>query len=90
MIKKRFIVTGLVEVGDYVRVILYPDEPVKKKVVYNLLGMAQSGDISEMNKDAIINSIIGGNPATLYLFKTELEKEGIKLDSHIFMVLEVE
>jgi len=90
MIQKRFIITGIIEVGEYLRIILYPDEPVKKKKIYNLIDMASSGDISEMNKDAIINSIVSGNPPTIYITHKEFLENDFRIGQHIVISLEVE
>jgi len=81
MIQKRFIITGMVEVGEYIRVILFPDEPVKRKKIYNLVDMAHSGDISD---------IISGNPPTLYITRKEFLENDFRLEQHLVISLEVE
>jgi len=90
MIEKRFIITGLVEVGPYIRVILYPDEAVRKKKTFDLMGMTLSGDVSAMQEDGIINGILSGKPPTIYLTVDEIKQGNIKLDDHIIVSLEVE
>ena len=90
MIKKRFILTGIVEVGLYGRLVLYPDEPVKAKKKYDFMALAQSGDVAEMQQNALIESIIANTPPTIYITMKEWHEEKLKLDDHIIVTLEVE
>jgi len=90
MIKKRFILTGIVEIGPYGRLVLYPDEPVKAKKKLDLFSIAQSGNIAEMQQDAIIEGIMSNTPPTLYITMKEWHEEKLKLDDHIIVTLEVE
>jgi hypothetical protein len=90
MIKKRMILTGVIEVGDYIRLILFPDEPIKEKRKFDLFLIAETGDPSEINKQAIIKSIIANQPPTIYISKQEFDKDGYKLDDHIIVSIEQE
>lgn len=72
------------------RLILYPDEPVKKKRAFNLMDIAVSGDVSQMQRDTIIDSIISGNPPTVYVTQKELQDEGYQIGNHITVRIEVE
>jgi hypothetical protein len=89
MIKKRYILTGMVEVGDWIRLVLYPDDPVKKKKTFDLSAIME-GDMGGLQQDALIQSMISGNPPTLYMLKKEFDSSGFKLDDHININLEVE
>jgi hypothetical protein len=90
MIKKRYILTGIVEIGKYGRLVLYPDEPVKEKKKYDFMALAQSGDVAEMQQNALIESIIANTPPTLYITMKEWHEEKLKLDDHIIVTLEIE
>jgi hypothetical protein len=87
LIQKRFIITGMIQVGDFMRLILYPDEPVKKKRVYDMISIASSGNVSEMQKDAIIDSIICGNPPTMYVTLDELKESELSIGHHVILTL---
>lgn len=90
MIRKRFLVTGLIEVGPHIRIILYPDEPVKPKKIFNLMDIAMSGDPTEMQQEAIINGILSNNPPTVYVSVDEMKNHNIKLSDHVNISIEVE
>ena len=90
MMKKRYLITGIIETGDFIRLVLYPDEPVKKKQHLDFMAMAMSGDPSEMQKQAIIQGIISNNPPTLYITTQEYLENKINLHEHITLSFEVE
>jgi hypothetical protein len=90
MIKKRYLLTGIVEMGDYIRLILYPDEPVKKKPYIDMMALAMSGDPSEMQRESIIQGMLSNNPPLIYITVKEFEESKLQLHDHILVSFEVE
>lgn len=89
MIRKRYLITGLVEAGDYIRLILYPDEPVQKKKM-SLMDMAGLNP-EEMQKQAITQGVLANNPTSINITAEEyMKNEKINLHEHIIVSIEVE
>jgi hypothetical protein len=88
MIKKRYLITGFVEAGDHIRLILYPDEPIQQKKM-SLLDMARINP-EELQKQAIIQGIMSNNPPILYITVKEFEESNLKLHDHVLLSFEVE
>lgn len=79
MLKKRYRIIGVIEVGDQHRILLYQDDIVKRKKLFSLTDIAASGDVSEMQNKALQDSIIANNPPLLYLSNIEFYASGLNI-----------
>lgn len=86
----RLIITGITRIGENIRLILFPDEIVRKKKCFNLMDIAKTGDPSEMQRQAITEALIANNPPSIIISDDEFFNGKYQIDDHINIKFEKE